>query len=183
MSDDQVVNLSAALKEKRGWFIALGILLTIIGIISIAYPMAATVTVKIFIGWIFLISGLAQVVQAFSTQSWGGFFWVLLVGLLYVIVGGWLAFFPLAGIITLTVLLALMFIVEGIVKFIMGFGLRPTGGWIWVILSGIVGIAVGVMLISGLPGTATWAIGLLVGINLLFSGCSYIAIPMMAKNG
>jgi len=182
MSDNQISEMSEAVRENRGWFIALGVLLIVIGIISITYPLAATVTVKAFIGWMILIGGLAQVFHAFSTQSWGGFLWDLLVGLLYVFVGAWLAFFPLAGIVTLTVMLALMFIFEGIMKFVMGFRLRPADGWLWIILSGIVSIVVGSMLVSGLPGTAAWAVGLLVGINFLFAGWSFIAIPIMAKN-
>ena len=105
-----------------------------------------------------------------------------MVGLLYVFVGVWLAFFPLAGIVTLTILLALMFILEGIMKIVLGLSLKPADGWFWVILSGVVGVLVGGLLISGLPGTATWAIGLLVGINFLFAGWSFIAIPVMAKN-
>ena len=182
MTDNQIGELNNAVRENRGLFTALGVLLIVIGIISIAYPLTATVTVKVFIGWMILIGGIAQVFHAFSTQSWGGFLWDLLVGLLYVFVGAWLAFFPLAGIVTLTVMLALMFIVEGIMKFVLGFRLRPADGWFWIILSGIVGIVVGILLVSGIPGTADWAIGLLVGINFLFAGWSFIAIPMMAKN-
>ena len=182
MSDVQVAELSEAVKENRGWFIALGVALIILGIICIAYPLMATIAMKVFMGWIFLIGGIAQAIHSFSTRSWGGFLWDLLVGLLYIFVGGWLAFFPITGIIALTTLLALTFIAEGIMKLILGFDLRPVDGWFWVILSGIVGIVAGILLISGLPGTAPWAIGLLAGINFLFSGWSFIAIPVMAKN-
>jgi uncharacterized membrane protein HdeD (DUF308 family) len=181
MPDDQIEELSEAVRENRGWFIALGVLLIIIGIIAIAYPLSATVTLKIFIGWMILIGGIAQVAHAFSTRSWGGFFWDLLIGLLYVFIGAWLAFFPLTGIITLTVMLALMFALEGIMKLLLGFTLRPADGWLWVVLSGLVGVVVGGLLISGLPGTAAWAIGMLVGVNFLFSGLSFIAITMLAK--
>jgi len=131
MPDNQIGELSEAVRENRGWFIALGVLLIIIGIIAIAYPLSATVTLKIFIGWMILIGGIAQVAHAFSTRSWGGFFWDLLIGLLYVFIGAWLAFFPLTGIITLTVMLALMFALEGIMKLLLGFTLRPADGWLW----------------------------------------------------
>lgn len=183
MADTQDFELSEAVRENRGWFIALGVLLIIVGIICIAYPLMATVTVKVFMGWMFLIGGIGEVFHAFSTSTWRGFLWNLLVGLLYVFVGAWLAFFPLTGIITLTLLLAIMFIAEGVMKFVLGFDLRPADGWFWVVLSGVVGVVVGILLIAGLPSTAGWAIGLLAGVNFLFSGWAFIAMPMLAKNG
>lgn len=181
MTNGDIAELSEAIREKKGWFIALGVLFIIVGIICIAYPLMATVTAKIFIGWMVLFGGIAQVIQAFSTKTWGGFIWNVLVGFLYLFVGAWLAFFPLAGIISLTLLLALMFIAEGVMKLILGFGIRPKDGWFWAILSGAVSLIVGVMLVANLPGTSVWAIGTLVGINFLFAGWSFIAMPMFAK--
>ena len=78
-------------------------------------------------------------------------------------------------------LLALLFIIEGIVEFGIAFRIRPHSGWIWMFLSGIIAIAVGILLIANLPSSAAWAIGLLVGINLIFSGFAYLFLPMAAK--
>jgi uncharacterized membrane protein HdeD (DUF308 family) len=174
--------LKQEVAEKSGWFIALGVALIILGIISIAFPLFMTATAKMFLGWMILIGGIASVVHAFNSRDWGGFLWSLLIGLFYVFVGGWLAFFPLAGLIGLTVLIALMFIGEGLVKTFIGFGLEKEDGRLWVIISGIAAIVVGIMLFSELPSSALWAIGTLVGINFLFSGWAFIMIATAAKS-
>lgn len=173
--------LSAEVAENRSWFIALGVLLIILGVIAIGAPYVTTIAVKIVLGWLFLIGGIVQIAHAFYTQSWKGFFGNLLIGLLYAAAGVWLAFFPLTGIITLTVLLAMMFIAEGILKFLIGLQVRPLDGWFWILLSGVVAIAIGIMLFMGLPSTATWAIGLLVGIDLLSSGIALVLTASLAK--
>ena len=119
-----------------------------------------TIAVKVFLGWIILIGGLVTAFHAFSTQKWSAFFYNLMVGVLYVLVGGWLAFLPLTGVITLTVMLATLFIVQGVVQAALAFQLRPRDGWMWILVAGIIAIVAGFMLITGLPSTATWAIGL-----------------------
>lgn len=172
--------MQTVISEHRGWFYFLGILLIVLGVAAIAFPFVTTIAVKIFIGWLFLIGGVLQIVHAFSTRAWSEFLLDLLIGVLYLVVGGWLAFFPLTGIITLTLLLALLFIIEGIVEFGIAFRIRPHSGWVWMFLSGIIAIAVGVLLIANLPSSAAWAIGLLVGINLIFSGFAYLFLPMAA---
>ena len=112
----QLTSVQAAIAENRTWFMILGILLIILGVGAIAFPFLTTIAAKTFLGWLFLIGGIVQIVHAFSTQKWSQFFLNMLIGALYVIVGGWLAFFPLAGILTLTVLLAAMFIAQGILE-------------------------------------------------------------------
>ncbi len=104
----------------------------------------------------------------------------LLIGILYVILGGWLAFFPLTGILGLTLLLALGLLMEGVLEFTLGLKLRPADGWVWIVVSGVVSIAVGGLLFAGLPGSAAWAIGLLVGLNLISSGWSFIGLANAA---
>jgi uncharacterized membrane protein HdeD (DUF308 family) len=169
---------SETVAEYRIWFMGLGIALIALGTVAIIFPLATTITVKLLLGWIILIGGVLQVVHAFSTQKWSAFFYNLLIGLLYVVVGGWLAFFPLTGIITLTVMLALLFIIQGSLQAAMSFQMRPQDGWGWILLAGIVAIVAGLMLISGLPGTAAWAIGFLAGISLISSGWAYLSIAL-----
>ena len=105
----------------------------------------------------------------------------LLIGLLYVVAGGYLAFFPLTGLLTLTILLAALFFAEGIMEIFMAFRVRPHDGWGFLLLSGIAALAVGVLIAIDLPGSATWALGLLVGINLLFTGSSYVALALAGR--
>lgn len=100
-------------------------------------------------------------------------------GVLFLVAGGWLAFFPLTGIVTLTIFLAAMFVVQGVIEIAMAFRIRPLDGWGWMLFAGLVALAVGILILFGLPSSATWAIGLLVGINLLMTGWAYLLLPMM----
>ena len=181
-------DIDAALTEARqevarhwGWFLALGILLVLAGMAAIAFPFLSTIAAKIAIGWIFMIGGIAELIHAFNVQRWSGFFWNLVIGLLYLVVGGWLAFFPLTGILTLTIVLAALFIAEGVMEAIMSFQVRPHEGWVWLLISGLVAIAAGVLIALQLPSSAIWALGLLAGINLLFSGWSFIFLAMTGR--
>ena len=91
--------------EKWGWFLALGIVLIVAGLVAIAFPLLGTIAVKIMLGWLFLIGGVMMIAHAFQAPGWQGFLWELLVGILYAVVGAYLAFFPLTGLITLAILL------------------------------------------------------------------------------
>jgi uncharacterized membrane protein HdeD (DUF308 family) len=180
--------LEAAILEARlyvaenwKWFLGLGIVLVLVGIAAIAFPLLSTIAAKIFLGWLFLIGGAVLVAHAFSAPRWAGFGWSLLIGILYLVAGGYLAFFPLTGILTLTILLAALFIAEGLAEIVMGVRLRPHDGWGLLIFSGLVAIAVGVMITLGLPDSAEWAIGLLTGINLLVTGWTYIFVALAAR--
>lgn len=170
----------AALSENRTWFIILGLLLIILGIAAIAFPLLTTIAAKIALGWLFLVAGVVQIAHAFSTRRWSEFFLDLLVGLLYLIAGGWLALFPLTGIVTLTVLLAALFIAQGILEAGMAFRMRPSAGWVWMLIGAIAALVVGVLIIAHLPSSAAWAIGLLVGIKLIMSGWAYLFLTMAA---
>ena len=177
-SSERNSSIQAAVSENRTWFIILGVLLIILGVAAISFPLLTTIAAKIFLGWLFLIGGIVQIVHAFSTRRWSEFFLDLLVGVLYLIAGGWLAFFPLTGIVTLTVLLAAMFIAQGVLEVGMAFRIRPHAGWVWMLIAGIAALAVGVLIIAHLPSSAAWAIGLLVGIALIMSGWAYLLLPM-----
>jgi len=141
--------------EKWGWFLALGIVLIIVGFAAIAFPFVSTLAAKIMLGWLFLIGGVVMVIHAFSAQAWQGFVWSLLIGILYVVAGGYLAFFPLTGLLTLAVLLVILFLAEGLFEVIMAFRVRPHDGWGFLLLSGIAALAVGVIIALDLPGSAT----------------------------
>lgn len=178
-----VAETKQLITEKWGWFLALGIGLILAGLAAIAFPLLSSIAAAVFVGWLFLIGGVMMVIHAFQAPGWKGFLWELLIGVLYLIAGAYLAFpiVPLGGLVTLTVLLAALFIAEGVFETIMAFRVRPHEGWVWLLLSGIAALAVGVLIALGLPGSATWAIGLLVGINLLFSGWSYVFLALAGR--
>lgn len=169
----------AAISENRTWFIIFGILLIVLGFLAIAFPFVTTITTKLFLGWLFLFGGIVQIFHAFYTKGWSEFFLDLLMGVLFIVAGSWLAFFPLTGIITLTIFLAAMFVVQGAIEVAMAFRMRPLDGWGWMLVAGLVALAVGILILFDLPSSATWAIGLLVGINLLMTGWAYLLLPMM----
>lgn len=167
--------------EKWGWFLALGIVLILAGLAAIAFPLLGTIAVKIMLGWLFLIGGVVMIIHAFQAPGWQGFLWELLVGILYAVVGAYLAFFPLTGLLTLAILLAMLFIAEGVFEVIQAFRVRPHEGWGFLLLSGIAALAVGVLITLSLPSSAEWALGLLAGINLLFSGWSYVFLALAGR--
>ena len=171
----------AQIKRNWGWFLALGIVFVLAGLAAIAFPFLSTIAAKVALGWIFLAGGVLMILHAFSASGWRGFLLGLLIGILYVVAGGWLAFFPFTGIITLTILLAALFLAEGVLEVIMAFRVRPHEGWAWLLLSGLVAVAVGVMIAMGLPSSATWAIGLLTGINLLMTGISFVMLALAGR--
>ena len=175
------VTAHTAISENRTWFIIFGILLIVLGTIGIAFPFLTTIATKIFLGWLFLVGGVVQIIHAFSARGWSEFFLDLLMGVLFVIGGSWLAFFPLTGIITLTIFLAAMFVVQGVIEIAMALRIRPHKGWIWMLLAGIVALVVGFLILVQLPSSATWAIGLLVGINLIMTGWAYLLLPLMVN--
>lgn len=180
--DAALAEAKRQIAEHWGWFLALGIFLLLAGAVAILFPLLSTIAAKIMLGWIFLASGVLLLLHAFSIQQWRGFLWELLLGVLYIVAGGWLAFFPFTGIVTLTLLLAALFVAEGVLEVIMGWRVRPHEGWVWMLLSGLVAIAVGVLIAYELPSSAAWAIGLLAGINLLSTGVSFIVLALAGRS-
>jgi uncharacterized membrane protein HdeD (DUF308 family) len=181
--DRAVAAAKQTVADNWGWFLALGIVLVVAGIAAIMFPLVSTIAAKIALGWIFLAAGVVMIIHAFSIQKWGGFLMELLLGVLYLFAGGWLAFFPFTGIVTLTILLAALFLAEGVLEVIMGFRVRPHEGWGWLVFSGLIAVAVGLLIAAELPSSAVWAIGLLVGVNLLSTGISFIVLAFAGKRG
>jgi len=179
-TEAQVAEVSQAVREKRGWFIALGIILILVGSAAILSPHIATLSTSILVGWFLVIGGIAQVIHAFWAKEWGGFFWALIVGLLEAVAGFFLLVYPVAGIVALTIYMAVVFVAEGAIRVVLAFQLKPEAGWIWMLIGGIVSIVVGVMLWAKLPSSAIWAIGLLVGLNIAMAGWTLLMIGLAA---
>jgi uncharacterized membrane protein HdeD (DUF308 family) len=118
------------------------------------------------------------IVHAFTAGKWQGFLLNLLIGILYVVAGGYLLLLPLFGILTLTIVVAALFLADGLLEAIMAIRVKPHEGWAWVLVSGLAAIAAGLLIALQLPNSATWAIGLLVGIKMIFSGWSFIALAL-----
>ena len=181
---DAAMTLNAAenIRKHWGWFLALGILFVIGGIFAIAMPFIAGLAVTVIFAIVLLWLGIMQIVQAFSVKSWGGFIWQLIIGLVLVVGGGAMWFKPIVGAVTLTILLAAVFLAKGIFQVILSFQMRPHRGWGWVLTAGILAIIVGLIIWLNWPVSTAWAIGTLTGISLIFTGWSYIMISMAARN-
>lgn len=181
-SDGTKTSIGGAISENRWAFTLLAVLLIVFGLLAIIFPFMSGIAVTVLVGWLLFIGGIVQIVHAFSVKKWGGFLLSLLVGALYVFTGGWIAFFPLAGIITLTVLLSIAFLVQGVLETVMAFRLRDHKEWGWMLASGIIAIVVGGLIFAELPSSAAWAIGLLTGINLMSSGFAFLFIAQGLGN-
>ncbi|CCD89428.1 conserved membrane protein of unknown function [Bradyrhizobium sp. ORS 285] len=161
-----------------------GILLAVLGLLAMVLTPLASLAVTIFLGWMFLISGIAGLALTFWARGMPGFWWSLLSALLAIIAGFILVAQPVQGTVTLTIVIGVYFLAEGVATIMYALEHRRelSGRWSWLAISGVVDIAIAGIIISGLPGTALWAIGLLVGINLLFGGLSMIGMALAARN-
>jgi uncharacterized membrane protein HdeD (DUF308 family) len=169
----------ASLHEHWRFYLIEGIILMVLGAAAIIVPQVATLTVTIFVGWLFLISGLVGLYMTFRIRGIPGFWWSLLSAILAIVVGALLIINPVRGAFSLTFVLIAFFVLEGILSVMFALEHRKElpRAWGWMLASGIVDLALATIIFAGLPGTATWAIGLLAGINLTFGG---VAMAMMA---
>jgi uncharacterized membrane protein HdeD (DUF308 family) len=167
------------------FFLIEGIVLVILGMIAICVPPLATVTVELLIGWLILLSGVLGLVMTFQTRGSPGFGWSLLSAVVGILVGIVLLIWPLSGVLSLTLMLTVFLVLEGIASIMYALAHRreKSSRWQMMLLSGIVDLILAGLILAGLPGTAAWAIGLIVGINLLFGGVALAAIALQARSG
>lgn len=167
-----------ALQNSRRLFIIEGILFLILGILAVALPVVFTIGVELMIGWLFVIAGLVQGYRAFKNYQRSGFALSLLTALIYLLFGILLVANPIAGALSLTLILTFFFLFDGISKIIFAFRLRPLSNWGWLLFSGLISLAMAFIIWSGWPQTGLWVIGLLVGINLIFTGTSLLMLGL-----
>lgn len=169
----------------RHWvlFLIEGIVLLILGAFAVLVPPIATLAVTILFGWLFLISGIIGLITTFWMRSAPGFWWSLISAVLGIVVGLLLLARPMGGALSLTLLLIAFFLVEGAVSimFALDHKRELSGQWGWMLFSGIIDLALAMMIFAGLPSTAAWAVGLLVGINMIFGGAAMIAMALHAR--
>ena len=169
------------LQKLWGWYLALGIALIVVGAYAIYEQSSATLASVIALGVILCLEGIVEIVSAFMTRNAGHLILLLLVGVLYATVGVMLVQHPQVGALTVTLLLAALFVFDGIYRIVMALWLQfPQYGW--VVFSGIVSIALGVLLYMQWPSSAAWFIGLAVGINFILAGFAWCAFAMTLKN-
>jgi uncharacterized membrane protein HdeD (DUF308 family) len=177
--------MSAAVREHWKAFLFEGILLVILGFAAMVAPLIAGLAFTIFLGWMFLISGIAGLAMTLWARAMPGFWWSLISALLAIGAGIVLLARPAQGVLTLTIVIGAYFLAEGVASIMYALEHRRelSERWSWMLFSGVLDILIAFMIISGLPGSAEWAIGLLVGINLVFGGASLIGMALAAHKG
>ncbi|MGB6349093.1 MAG: HdeD family acid-resistance protein [Pseudolabrys sp.] len=174
---------AAALREHWVLFLVEGVVLLVLGATAVVLPPIATLAVTILFGWLFLVSGVVGLFTSFWMRHAPGFWWSLLSAALGIVVGAMLLGSPLVGALSLTLVLIAFFLIEGVVSimFALDHKRELSGQWGWMLMSGLIDLVLAVMIFAGLPSTASWAVGLLVGINMIFGGTALIAMALHAR--
>jgi uncharacterized membrane protein HdeD (DUF308 family) len=164
-------------------FLVEGIVLVVLGLASVMLPLIATIGIELVVGWIFLLSGVVGLIATFRMRNAPGFWWSLCSGILGIVAGVVLLRWPLGGAFSLTLILTLFLVLEGIVTIMFALEHRRelSGRWGVMLVSGVVDLVLAAIIYAGLPGTAAWAIGLLVGVNLFFGGLALIAMALHGR--
>jgi uncharacterized membrane protein HdeD (DUF308 family) len=183
MPINQEAQEAAALQEHWLAYLVEGILLVLLGAAAIVVPGWSTLTVTIFLGWLFLLSGLVGLITTFWLKRAPGFWWSLLSAILAVVVGDLLIGWPISGAMSLTLALLIYFVAEGIFSIMFGLAHQRSLShrWGWLVLNGIIDLFLVGVILFGLPGNAAWILGLLVGIDLVYGGSALIAVSLTAR--
>lgn len=177
-----MVSAVESIRKKTGSARWLGVLLIVLGVLALVAPLAAGLSVTMVIGSLLLVSGVAQLSIALRGGSVGEAVWLALPGLLALLCGGYMLFQPAAALGALTLLLASLFFVQGVIEVSSGFGSRPDRGWGWLLASGVVSVLLAVAIWRQFPISGLWAVGTLVGARLLMSGISILAIGSVVRD-
>jgi uncharacterized membrane protein HdeD (DUF308 family) len=176
--------VSRSLQAHWQWFLVEGIILLGLGLAAILLPLIATIAVEIMVGWLLLMSGIVGMIATFRMRQAPGFGWALLSAMLAIAAGLVLLRWPLGGALSLTLILTVFFVIEGVASIFYAFEHKRelSGRWSFMLMSGVLDLILGGFIILGLPGTAAWAIGLLLGINMVFGGWAIISMALLARS-
>ena len=176
--------MGAAVQAHWKAFLAEGIILALLGLAAIIIPPLASLAVTVFLGWMFLVSGIAGLALTFWARQMPGFWWSLISAVLAMGAGIILLARPVQGTLTLTIVVGAYFVAEGVATIMYALEHRRelSGRWSWMLVAGLMDIMISFFIIAGLPGSALWAIGLMVGINLLIGGTALIGMALAARN-
>jgi uncharacterized membrane protein HdeD (DUF308 family) len=181
MVDGYALGARRIAKESVGWSIAFAILLIVIGLLCLAAPVWAGVAVTAVVGWLLIFGGIAHLILAWHVRGIGSHIWEALVGLAYIFAGVYVLVHPLAGLVGLTLFLGFYLLFKGIFELFMGLRLRPLPGSGWLLVDAAITILLAILIWMHLPSSAGWAIGTLLGVAILFSGISRLALSMSAR--
>jgi len=173
--------LSGVVRRASTLSLLWGVLLICLGVLALGSPMLAAIAVNAFVAWLIVLAGVVHLIVAFHTREAGSVIWRLLVGLAYICFGGYLIARPALGVASLTLVLASLFLVEGILDIVMFFRVRSIMRAGWILLDGIVTLLLGLMIYMQWPSSSAWAIGTLVGVSLIFSGVTRVMVSLAVR--
>src|SRR5437762_1026742 len=173
-------NIFEVIRRKSGWFLALGIILILLGTIALVAQFASTVATMVFLGWLLVFSGAFHVIQGFAAVGWKGIALHLLVGVVDLFAGAWLIWQPVAGSIALTMFLAFWFLASGMFQIIAAMA-NHLPNRAWAILSGVISLLLGLSLWLSWPTSALWFPGMCVGIALIFRGWMWVSVAFAVR--
>jgi uncharacterized membrane protein HdeD (DUF308 family) len=159
-----------------------GVLLVLFGIFAIAEPFLAAVALNVFVAWLLILAGVVHIAVGFHSHSGTSLGWKLLIGVAYIFIGGYLLFHPLLGVASLTLLLAILFLLEGVLDVILWWKMRSTNGAIWFLIDGIVTLFLGGLIYAHWPSSSVWALGTLVGVSMIMSGVARIMLSLSVRH-
>ena len=183
MSAAELAAVRKQVSESSGWFVGVGVLLALLGMVAIALPLFSTIAAAIWIGWTLLFSGALMLSHALFTWRWPESVWTTLVALLYLGTGALILYAPLASILSLTFVMAALFVAEGVFEIVQAFRLRPLAGWGWMLFSGVAAVVLGALIGYSFPGSAAWVLGLFFGLNLLSTGLGFVSLALACRDG
>ncbi|WP_419420668.1 HdeD family acid-resistance protein [Legionella sp. D16C41] len=182
-NNNNLIAIPASLKRHWGWLLALGILFIILGTLALGMLVLVTLASILVIGAILIIAGIIQLIDAFKSKGWKAIIWHILIAILYIWAGILIVYDPILASTILTAMLAWVLIAIGFIRFMMAFTLKKTKGWFWLILAGIASIIMGIIILSSWPVSGLWVIGLLIAIEILISGWSYVFLALALRHG
>jgi uncharacterized membrane protein HdeD (DUF308 family) len=168
------------LRRNWGLLLGLGILELLLGVIGLGVVGFVTLASVVFFGWLLLLSGVLHIVRAFRTHGWEGVALHLLIGILQGVVGVLMLLRPVAGAVSLTLLLAALFIVSGLFRIAFALAVR-IHGWGWQVFAGLISFVLGLLISAGWPASSIWVIGTFISIDLIFGGWSFIMIALAVR--
>ncbi|WP_437306080.1 HdeD family acid-resistance protein [Sorangium sp. So ce388] len=169
-----------AVREKRGWFLALGVASIVLGVLAVLLPFVASLVTAIVLGWLIVLAGVTEGIHALQSRGWAGAGWELVSALVQVAFGLLLVRFPMTGKVALMVIASAYFVAEGALRLVRAYQHRGLPGSGWLVFDGMLALALGVLIVTGGVTTAATVLGLLVGISLLTGGTSMILIALGA---
>ena len=177
-------NLNETMRSYWILFLIQGVIMIILGALAIIWPQISTIAIDIYVGWVLLLSGLVGLATIFIAPDAPAFLWGLLTAALCLFAGVLLLWHPVEGAISLTLVLLAFFLVEGIFQIAAAIRDRDAfpDSWGWMLMSGIADLILAALIISGWPGTASWALGLIVGVNLITSGLAITMVAIAGRN-